>query len=193
MMMEMNSKVALYARVSKDDAGGDGKMQNPENQLMPLRKWAEELGYEVYKEYVDFAQGSDPNRPMIKELMNDALLKKFSLVLVWKLDRFSREPFLVVLSKIKTLTRFNVGMKSYIEFWMDTSAQSPAGELVMAVMAWAASEERNRISERTKAGLARLKAEGKLYHRPVGAKDKKPRKLSGYHVRWAKINAERRH
>ena len=33
-------------------------------------------------------------------------------------------------------------------------------EVVLAIMSWAASEERRKISERTKAGIARLKAKG---------------------------------
>jgi hypothetical protein len=41
-------------------------------------------------------------------------------------------------------------------------------------------------TERTKAGLARVKAQGKKLGRPIGAKDKDFRQLSGYISRWLK-------
>ena len=50
-------KIGLYARVSTRD-----KDQNPENQLMKLREFCKNKGWE-YKEYVDYASGKDPNRP----------------------------------------------------------------------------------------------------------------------------------
>jgi len=43
-------KVALYARVSTNDQG-----QNPETQLYRLRQIAQARGWEIYKEYIDFA------------------------------------------------------------------------------------------------------------------------------------------
>ena len=68
-------KVALYARVSKSD-----ETQNPENQFIRLRKYAQDQGYEVYEEYVDKASGADPNRPYLDKLLNDAKAHRFKFV-----------------------------------------------------------------------------------------------------------------
>jgi DNA invertase Pin-like site-specific DNA recombinase len=42
-------------------------------------------------------------------------------------------------------------------------------------MGWVAEMESKRISERTKAGLARAKAQGAKIGRPKGRKDTRPR------------------
>ena len=46
----------------------------------------------------------------------------------------------------------------------------PAGSLMLAIAAWIAEQEKRRISERTKAGLATARAKGKMLgRRPVHA------------------------
>ena len=68
-------------------------------------------------------------------------------------------------------------------FTMDISR--PEGKMVATVIGAMAEMERELIRERTIAGLERAKAKGKNLGRPVGAKDKKPRKKSGYYLRHA--------
>ena len=62
-----------------------------------------------------------------------------------------------VVGRIQTLKRHGVAIKSYTESWLDTSKENPMSELVLAIMSWAAAEERRKISERTKAGIQRLR------------------------------------
>lgn len=166
-------KIALYARVSLDESipFRDGhKYQEPENQLVPLREYAKIHDFEVVKEYVDRESGANPWRPSFREMLNDAHQGKFNAVLVWKLDRFSREPMLSTLSYLRDLQRKGVGVISLTESWMDTRNDNPISEVILAIMAWAAAEERRKISERTKAGIRRLKAIGRWKGgRPVGS------------------------
>lgn len=150
-------KVALYARVSMDEAQNDRRYQEPENQLEPLRAWAKARGWEVAEEYVDRASGADPNRFGLKEMLRDAMMLKFQNILVWKFDRFSREPLFVVAGRIQKLRDRGVGLKSLTEEWLDTGKENPMGDVVLSMMAWAAALERQKISERTKAGIQRLK------------------------------------
>lgn len=150
-------KVALYARVSMDEAFGDKRYQEPENQLVPLREWAARMGWEVKEEFVDRGSGADPNRPEFKRMMNEAMMMRFNNVLVWKLDRFSRETMSQVVGRIQKLKERGVGIKSLTEEWLDTSKENPISELIMAFMSWSAAEDRRKISERTKAGIIRLK------------------------------------
>ena len=58
-------------------------------------------------------------------------------------------------------------------------------DLLLAIAGWVARMESQRRSERTKAGLARVKASGKALGRPQGSKDGKKRKRSGYFARYA--------
>lgn len=154
-------KVALYARVSLDESNKDSKQyQEPENQLEPLRKWASAQGWEVVEEYVDRASGADHNRPRFIKMMNDASLLKFDTILVWKLDRFSREGISHTLAYMQRLKSRNRGLKSFTESWVDISSDNPLTELVLSIFAWVASEERRKISERTKLGIQRRKSLG---------------------------------
>lgn len=172
-------KTALYLRVSKADDS-----QDPTNQLEPLRKFADSLDLKVVNEYVDYASGGSANRSKFQQMLKDAKNHKFNMILVWSLDRFSREGISNTLSYLKTLKQASVGLKSLQESWLDTS-DSGIGELLIAIMSWVAEQERLRISERTKAGLVIAKANGKKLGRPNGSKDKVRRKKSGYYLRWA--------
>jgi len=155
----MTTRVALYARVSKDEKADDERYQNPENQLSPLREFARSQGWEVVKEYIDQKSGASPNRPAFKELRQDAHKNLFDGVLIWKIDRFSREGISTTLAYIEQLKTLNIWIKSMTEGWLDTQ-NAGIGELMLAIMAWAASEERKKISERTKAGIAEKKKRG---------------------------------
>ena len=92
-------------------------------------------------------------------MMNDALSRQFSGIIVWKLDRFSREGIIPTMSYIKQLKDRGIFLKSLTESWLDTQNEGIT-DVVLAIMSWAAAEERKKISERTKAGIARRRAIG---------------------------------
>jgi len=153
-------KVAIYARVSLDENNKESKQyQDLENQLPPLRDFCKSMGWEIVREYSDKMSGANPARPEFREMINDAMLRKFSGIVVWKLDRFSREGILSTMSYIKQLKERGIWLKSMTESWLDTG-QEGITEIILAIMSWSASEERKKISERTKAGIARRRAIG---------------------------------
>lgn len=158
-------RVAIYARVSKDEADSRGVVQDPENQLVPLRKFCEAMNWPVGEEFVDRASGGNSDRPEFQRLLARIRQGHFSIVLVWALDRFSREGPMNTYSYIKQLRDHNCGLKSLQESWLDTR-QEGIGDALIGIMAWTASQERKRISDRTKAGLARARAKGKKLGRP---------------------------
>ena len=165
-------KLSIYSRVSTSE-------QDVNNQLTALRDYAKALGGEVVEEYVDIASGKSSNRPEFRRLLKDAEQHKFDLVLVWALDRFSREGILNTLSYLKKLKQNGVHIKSLQESWLDTR-EGGMGDLLIAIFSWVAEQERKRISERTKEGLKHAKNVGKR------GKDKRPRRKSGYYLRHAK-------
>lgn len=138
----------------------DRRYQEPENQLQPLREWAVRMGWEVVSEFVDRGSGADPNRESFNRMLSEAMMLRFNNILVWKLDRFSRESLSVSIGRIQKLRERGVGVKSLTESWLDTDKENPMSELIMAIMMWAAGEERRKISERTKSGIARRRAIG---------------------------------
>ncbi len=150
-------KVAIYCRVSMDESAEDKRYQEPKNQLEPLRTWAQNQGWEITREYIDKASGADHNRPEFRKMINEAMLLKFNTILVWKLDRFSREGISHTLSYIQKLRDRGCAIKSMTETWLDTSKDNPISEVILALMSWVAAEERRKISERTKLGIQRRK------------------------------------
>src|SRR5262252_4780959 len=74
---------AIYARVSTSQ-------QDHAMQLTELHEYCRRQGW-AHVDYVDKASGkAGSNRPQLEQLMKDARLKKFDVVLVWKVDRFGR-------------------------------------------------------------------------------------------------------
>lgn len=155
-------KVCLYARVSLDETNKDDRRyQEPENQLEPLREWSKRMGWEVYAEYVDRGSGANANRPEFRKMLHEAMLMRFQNILIWKFDRFSREPTFTAVGRVQKLRERAIGIKSLTEDWLNTSKDNPMADLILSIMAWAGAEERRKISERTKAGIARKKKLGK--------------------------------
>ena len=177
--MEDRLKICLYARVSKND-----NSQDPENQLEPLRAYAKALGGEIVGEYVDTASGSRSDRENFLKMLEDADKRKFDLLLIWALDRMSREGISNTLSYFERFRRAGVAIKSLQESWLDTRDEG-LGQLLLAIFSWVASQERKRITERINAGLLQAKNNGVRLGRPPGAKDRKRRRLSGYLKRWS--------
>ena len=170
-------RIAIYTRVSKSD-----ESQDPQNQLNPLKDFAKALKGEVIGEYVDLASGGRSDRENFLRMLEDADKHKFDLLLIWSLDRLSREGISNTLGYLDRLKRNGVAVKSLQESWLDTRDES-LGQLLIAIFSWVAQQERKRIVERTMAGLDRARRNGKKLGRPVGKKDSKQRSRSGYYLR----------
>jgi DNA invertase Pin-like site-specific DNA recombinase len=115
---------------------------------------------------IDQARGKRPdNRKEFQAMLTDASRGQFGVVLVWALDRFSREGVMKTFGHIRKLQENGVAFESYTEEHFRTTGNS--GELMIALAAWIAEQQRERLVEQTKAGLARARAQGKqLGRRP---------------------------
>jgi DNA invertase Pin-like site-specific DNA recombinase len=164
-------KVAIYARVSTDDKG-----QDPLNQLLELRQFAARQGWTVAREYTDEATAKNGERTAFQQMLTDVAKHRFDLLLFWSLDRLTREGTRKTLNYLSRLTDNGVKYKSYTEQYIDSLGVF--GEAIIGVLAAVAAQERIRISERTKAGLARTRAQGTRLGRPVKIVDvRKAQKL----------------
>jgi DNA invertase Pin-like site-specific DNA recombinase len=152
-------KAAIYARVSTKDKG-----QDTANQLLQLRDYCARQQWTIVEEYTDHESANTGNRVAFKRLFTDASRRKFDVVLVWALDRFCREGVHRTFEYVHRLKDWDVQFESYTEPHFRTTG--PAGELMLAIAAWIAKQERIRISERTKAGIKRAQRQGKVCHRP---------------------------
>lgn len=158
----MSKRVAIYARVSTRD-----RNQDPENQLRELREWCRASGYEVFKEYIEHESGrkSVTDRPVLNQLFEDGSKKKFDLVLVWALDRFSRAGMTDTVMQLERLGNMGLYFHSYTEPLIST--ENPlVRDILIAVYASLAQQEAVRMSERVKAGLEKAKDNGVKLGRP---------------------------
>jgi len=155
-------RVAIYARVSTDDKG-----QDPENQLGELRAWVTNSGHKISQEYVDCESGrkGTEKRKQFAALFDDAAKRKFDCVLFWALDRFSREGMAQTIIYLQRLSSYGVAFHSYTEAHLATDNEL-VRNVLLALLSSLAKVEAQKISERTKAGMARAKAKGVKIGRP---------------------------
>jgi len=160
--MEPLMRVAIYARVSTADRG-----QDPENQLRELRAWCANSGHKITREYVEHESGrrGTQKRKQFAALFEDAAKRKFDCVLFWALDRFSREGMTQTIVHLQRLTSYGVSFHSYSEPHLATDNEL-VRNILLALLSSLAKVEAQKISERTKAGMARAKANGIKVGRP---------------------------
>mgnify|MGYP001572944372 FL=1 len=141
-------KIAIYIRVSTEDQAKEG--YSLEVQREYLESFAKREGLEIFKIYQDDGiSGYSTERPALKELLKDAKDRKFDLVLVYKIDRFSRN-LKDLLNLVDELSTYGVGFKSATEPFDTTTS---AGKLMFQQLGSFAEFERNRIAERVFPGM----------------------------------------
>ena len=155
-------RCVIYSRVSTEE-------QTTDNQLRQLREYADRQSWNIIEEIQDVASGgkSAEERQGLKKVFVIARQRKFDVLLFWSLDRFSREGSRKTLEYLTKLDDYHVKWQSYTEEYI--SSLGMFADAIISLMACLAKQERIRISERTKAGLARVKAEGKVLGRPTDA------------------------
>jgi DNA invertase Pin-like site-specific DNA recombinase len=136
-------KTVLYVRISK-------KELHSSNQKQEFKKIYPDITPEVYEEVV---QG-DKTKPCLNWLL--ANLPPKSVIYVAAIDRLSRNLFeLQTIGQLAIMREINIiSMREG-----DISIMNP---IVLACFGWVAEMEKKNLSERVKAGIARVKKERKL-------------------------------
>ena len=152
--------VGIYSRVST-------MPQSSAQQTELLKNYCEKQGYSIFDEYVDEGESAlKQNRPEYQRLLEDARKRKIDVILVYKLDRFSRS-LKELVNTIDTLKDYGVNFISYSEKDFDTTTAT--GQLMFHIVSAFAQFERDMISERTKLKLNHLKSQGIKLGRPQKA------------------------
>ena len=155
-------KIGIYSRVSTD-------RQTSENQRIQLLAFASSQGWTVVREFTDTATGSNGDREGLRQVLEAAARREFDLLLVYAVDRVSREGAAKVFGYLSQLTSFGVKFHSFSEPHLSTAG--PFGDVVLALYATFARLEREKLVERTKAGLVRARRDGKRLGRPKAVVD----------------------
>jgi DNA invertase Pin-like site-specific DNA recombinase len=149
--------IGAYIRTSKDEL-------NPENQKFAIEKYCFKKGWKEICWYEDCLSGLADKRPAHEALIGDVRHGRIDTVIFFSLSRFERRGILPTLLVLNEFDRRNVPFISLTEP-IDT-LEGPYKELIIAFLAALYNIEVLQISERTKAGLARAKRDGKTLGRP---------------------------
>jgi len=162
-------RAAAYLRVSTET-------QTSDNQLPAIKALCKARGWELNKVYSENASAWVSGRQTeLKRCIADAKHHHHEIIIVWALDRLTREGPLRILSLTHHLKKQGIRLVSVQEPW--TESADDFTDVLYSITSWIAAWESKRKSERTRAGLARAKAGG----RGKRGSDKKPRKR-----RWLK-------
>ena len=178
-------RTAIYIRVSTEDQAKEG--YSLEVQKEHLESFALREGYEVFKVYSDDGISAySTRRSALQELLADAKAKRFELVIVHKIDRFSRN-LKDLLMLVDELSSYGVGFKSATEPFDTTTS---AGKLMFQQLGSFAEFERNRIAERVFPGMIKGVQQGNWQgarFAPFGYNYNKAKKLLEVEEREANI------
>lgn len=154
----------LYCRVSTSDLTTDNQVSD-----------ANKSGYEIEDQRIitETISGGTiaRERPEFKRLLDK--LERGDRLIVTKLDRLGRDN-IDIQQTVKHLVDLGVVVRILD---MPEDIDSSTGMLVLQIFASFAEFERARISERTKIGLERAKAQGKALGRPVATQTGKDVRL----------------
>lgn len=160
----MTEKVGIYVRVSTEEQAKEGISIGA--QIERCEAYCKARGWQVTKVYTDagFSAGTT-NRPALKELLEDIDQKKFSTLLVYKIDRFSRN-LKDLISILDDLKKKGVHFTSVTEQIDTTTAM---GEAFFQIIGVFAQLERGMVKERVKMAFGKKVSSGEIMNRaPLG-------------------------
>ena len=158
-------KAVIYARYSSDSQ----TEQSIEGQLRVCREYAQTNDILIVDTYIDRAMtGTNDNRAAFQKMLKDSCRKEWQFVLVYKLDRFSRNKFESVIHK-KTLRDNSVTILSAMENLTD----SPEGRMMETILEGFNQYFSEELTQKVNRGLQESWRKGKA----TGGQD-----LFGYDV-----------
>src|ERR1051326_6626847 len=151
-------RAGLYARVSTY-----GQQTLP-MQNRAMREHAERRGWTIVMQVREVGSGA-LQRQVREKLLQAARRREIDVVLVWRLDRWGRS-VTDLLTTLQELEHLGVGFVSLTEA---LNLTTPAGRAMAGLLAIFAEFEREILRERTRAGLAHARENGKRLGRPATA------------------------
>jgi DNA invertase Pin-like site-specific DNA recombinase len=149
-------RVAAYVRVSS-------KAQDHASQRSAIEREAAARGDAIEAWYAEKRSGKTLTRPQLEALRRDIRAGRVNRLYVFRLDRLTRSG---IRDTFEVIEEFRAHDCEVVSVSDGFALEGPAGEIVLAVMAWAAKMERLAINERISAARARLEEEGRRWGRP---------------------------
>ena len=143
---DINNLAVVYARYSSHSQGE----QSIEGQLSEAHKYAASHGYTIVQEYVDRAKsGRTDNRDQFQKMLRDTAKGQFSVIILWKVDRFGRNREEIALNKMKCKKN---GVR--VEYVAETIPNTPEGVILESVLEGFAEYYSLQLSQNIRRGLA---------------------------------------
>lgn len=144
-MIYRSERAVVYARYSSHNQ----TEQSIEGQLAAAREYAAKHNYTIVQEYCDRAKtGTNDNREAFQQMLSDCAKKQFTVILVWKIDRFGRNREEIAFNKYKA--RKN-GVR--VEYVAENIPDSPEGVILESVMEGMAEYYSLQLAQNVKRGL----------------------------------------
>ncbi len=147
-------RIAIYARCSTDES-----RQDVENQINICKRYCEAQGwaYQIFQEYESAYKGT--RRKVFEEALEWIRLKEFNVLMVYMLDRFSRETPTKIVSDLHRIVeeykcRFisvKEGIDSNNDMW----------QIIMMIFAYMANNYSKMLGIRVREGIKHKKEQGK--------------------------------
>lgn len=159
MNNSLSNRVAIYARVSTQEQAEQG--YSIEAQVKILNEYCRQTNKVLFDEYIDpgISGKEVGNRPRLKQLLLDAKAGLFDEVVVWKINRLSRNQS-DLMNLVDELNKHNVIFRSYSE---NFETETPMGRFALQMMGSVAELERNTIVENVRMGM-RARASAGLWN-----------------------------
>ncbi len=169
----LTPKVGIYVRVSTEEQAKEGI--SIDAQIDRCQAYCKARGWQVYKIYTDagYSAGS-LNRPALKDLLQDANTHQLNILLVYKIDRFSRK-LQDLISALEDLKSKGINFTSVTEQIDTTTAM---GEAFFQIIGVFAQLERGMVKERVELAFDKKISSGEVLNRaPLGYTYNDQRKL----------------
>ena len=155
--MNSKRKVAIYSRVSTLHQAEEGYSIG--QQIEALTKYCQAMDWVIYDNYSDGGfSGGKLERPAMQKMIQDAESGKFDTVIVYKLDRLSRN-VRDTLYLVKDV--FNANNVDFVSLQENIDTKSAMGNLFITLLSAIAEFEREQIKERMQLGVKGRAKSGK--------------------------------
>lgn len=147
-------RVAIYTRISTDE---EHQPYSLESQQVKLKAYIESQDdWQLVRTFTDQCSGAKMERPALKQAMTEARAGRFDLLLVYRVDRFSRS-VRGLAQLLEELATAGVAFRSSTEPFDTTT---PAGRMMVQMLGVFAEFERATIIDRVISGMERKAARG---------------------------------
>ena len=137
-------KAVVYARYSSHKQGE----QSIEGQLTAARTYASARGYKIIHEYIDRAvTGRNDNRDEFQRMLSDCSKHQFTVIILWKVDRFGRNRQEITFNKYRAKKQ---GVR--VEYTAETVPDSPEGVILESVLEGMAEYYSLQLSQNIRRG-----------------------------------------